>query len=170
MKFESFIAILTFSVGVAFTLIDTGFDMKLASEYWNGSYCIFGCESTWDDCYQNCNQTDGDSDCFRNCTEFKYNCHHKCSGQSDSSNPIFAMFTTSWIVLGGLAQSFLVARLLFRGDARLIWLPKPIQILLLICAPILMAPVIVNVYGVIFVTRHADEDGIQDDVLRFEIV
>ena len=97
-------------------------------------------------------------------------CHHKCSDQSDSSNPIFAMFTTSWIVLGGLAQSFLVARLLFRGDARLIWLPKPIQILLLICAPILMAPVIVNVYGVIFVTRHADEDGLKEDILRFETV
>ena len=146
MKFGTLIAILTFSAGAAFTLIDIGFDMKLATEYWN-SKGIFGC--------------------FWNCTNSV--CNQICMTEPEDVF-LFFILTTVWIVLGGLVQSFLVARYLFRGDARLIWLPKSIRVLLLICAPILMAPVIVNVYGVFFVTRHADEDRIQDDVLRFEIV
>ena len=167
MKFGSLIAILTFSAGAAFTLIDIGFDMKLAAEYWNDPYCTVNCRSIWDDCMRNCNCTD--FFCFMNCIKIRRDCFLKCPNNPEEMY-LFFILTTMWIILGGLVQSILVARYLCRGDARLIWLPKSIRFLLLICAPILMAPVIVNVYGVIFVTRHADEDGIQDGVLRFEIV
>ena len=94
--------------------------------------------------------------------------HEYCNGQRHNVHKIFFYLTTVWILLGGLAQFCLVAFFLLRGDPRLIWLPKSIRTLLLLCSPILMAPVIVNVYGVILVTCHVDEDGRQDDILRFK--
>ena len=85
-----------------------------------------------------------------------------------TTSAVYGLLTTTWIALGGLIQFLLIAFFLHRGDDRLKWLPKSIRILLLLCSPILLGPVVVNAYGAFFVLRHADNDEIQNDILRFE--
>ena len=118
MKFGTMLAVLTFCAGATFTLVDIGADTFLAFEYWNIS-CNFNSKvEGW-----------------------------PSNGIRPFHNGIFAKWTTFWIGLGGIAQTFLVARFLFRGDDRLIWLPKSIRILLLLSSPVLLGPVIINVFG-----------------------
>ena len=94
------------------------------------------------------------------------------NGLPTEVNAVFAILTTVWIGLGGLIQFLLVAFFLLRDDARLSWLHKSIRILLLLCSPILLGPVIVNLYGAIFVIRNIDNNNeiqTQDDITRFDI-
>ena len=81
---------------------------------------------------------------------------------------IYAIFTTVWIALGlgGLAQFSLVAN--FLVGCRLNKLPNSIRCILLLCSLFLLGPVVINVFGAIFVIRNADEVGIWDDVQRFD--
>ena len=132
-------AILTFCAGATFTMVDIGTDISLAHEYWNNS----GIVRDW------------------------LNEDKTSNGLGPFQNSIFAIPTTVWILLGGLIQFLLVAFFLHRGDDRLKWLPKSIRILLLLCSPILLGPVVVNAYGVFFVVCNADNDEIQNDILRF---
>ena len=68
--------------------------------------------------------------------------------------------------LGGVCQVFLVIYLRCRRDFRLISLPPPIQILLLFLTPILLGPVVVNLYGAYFVFRQKNIHSIEEDVTR----
>ena len=83
-----------------------------------------------------------------------------------SVSSFFSILTTMWIGLGGMFQFGVVARFLFRGDARLNWLPKSIRVLLLFCSPILLGPVVLNLYGAVFVMRNDDNIGTKNDILR----
>ena len=78
----------------------------------------------------------------------------------------FAIFTTSWILAGGLFQFFVVLYLFYRRDSRLQVLPKWIRILLLIVSPILLGPVVVYVFGVFFVMKNTRIGSIQEDIQR----
>ena len=86
----------------------------------------------------------------------------------DGALSLLAVLTTMWIGLGGLFQFGLVARFLCRGDDRLTWLPKSIRVLLLSCSLILLGPVVVSLYGAVFVIRNDDNIETKDDILRFE--
>ena len=86
----------------------------------------------------------------------------------DGALSLFAILTTIWIGLGGLFQFGLVTRSLCRGDDRLNWLPKSIRVLLLLCSPILLGPVVVSLYGAVFVIRNDDNIETKNDILRFE--
>ena len=140
MKFGTLLAIFTFCAGAAFTLVDIGSDISLAYEYWdNSQYVREWLEST-----------------------------ETSNGKDSWENTIFAFITAVWIGLGGVFQFLLVAYLLCRGDNRLTVLPTSVQILLLLCSPILLGPVVVSLYGAVFVIRNDDNIETKNDILRFE--
>ena len=138
MKIVTLITVLTFCAGAIFTFIDIGTDFSLAYEYWNNSHVVRG----------------------------RLGHTSTSNGLNNVDNFTFGVLTTVSIALGGLIQFLVAAFLLLRDDNRLKWLPKPTQILLLLSSPILMAPIVVNLFGVIFVVRNADDDQIQDSILR----
>ena len=141
MQFRTSMAILMFCAGATFTMVDIGTDISLAHEYWNNS----GIVRRWWSEYETSN------------------------GLHSYANFVFAIPTTVWILLGGLIQFLLVAYFLCRGDARLTWLPKSVRILLLFCSPILLGPVVVNIYGAVFVIRTNDDIRIQNVIPRLAI-
>ena len=91
------------------------------------------------------------------------------SSRVSTNNNAFALFTTMWIGLGGLVQSLLVLCFLCCGNARLKWLPNSIKVCLFLFSPILLAPVIANLYGAIYIISNPSKEGIQEDINRFEI-
>ena len=140
MEFATLVAILTFCAGAAFTLIDIGSDGLLAYEYWNNSYVV--------------------RDYVR--------AEHATNGLYSTHNSLFAILTTFWIGLGGIAQAVVVVYFFVRHDDRLNVLPKSIRIILLLSTPILMGPVVVNLYGASFVFRNANDAQLQENIQRYE--
>ena len=140
MKFGTLMAILTFCAGATFTCVDIGADILLAYEYWNNSEFVQG----------------------------DLHAINTSNGMHASNNSGLSIATTIWITLGGLIQFVLVAYFLCRGDERLTWLPKSIRVLLLLCSPILLGPVVVSLYGAVFVIRNDDNIETKNDILRFE--
>ena len=74
--------------------------------------------------------------------------------------------TMLWIVAGGLSQAAFIIFLLIRGDSNLRLLTKPFRFLLLLMAPTLMGPVIVNLYSAIYVFRHSQNGNIKEDIVK----
>ena len=87
------------------------------------------------------------------------------NGHDQESYYGFAILTTSWILGGGLLQFCIVLFLLCCHRSEIQDLPKSLQILLLLTSPILLAPVIVYLYGLYIVARAKDKP-MQDDVIR----
>ena len=146
MKFGAIFSIVMFCAGAAFTLVDIGTDISLAYEYWNNSYIINGNEYEYV-------EFEGEYDYY---------------SLSDRDYSTYSILTTVWIALGGLIQFLLMVNFLCRDDGILNCLPKSIQILLLFCSPILMAPVVVNLYATFFVFHNANDASLQDAILRLE--
>ena len=78
----------------------------------------------------------------------------------------FAILTTGWIAAGGLFQFFIIFHLFRRQDFRLGILPKSVQIILLLASPILLGPVIVYMYGIIFLLSGKKDQPFQQGVKR----
>ena len=79
---------------------------------------------------------------------------------------IFAILTTTWIAAGGLFQFFIVLYLFRRGDSTLHVLPEWMRVLLLVASPILLGPVVVYFFGVVFVVKHIKNELIYGDIHR----
>ena len=79
---------------------------------------------------------------------------------------IFAILTTTWIAAGGLFQFFIVLYLFRRRDSTLHVLPEWMRVLLLVASPILLGPVVVYFYGVVFVVKHIKNELIYGDIHR----
>ena len=62
-----------------------------------------------------------------------------------------------------------VAHFLCRGDKRIQWLPKSIKTLLLLCSTMLLAPVVICVYGVSSIICNPDDVSVKDNILRLVI-
>ena len=146
MELKTLIVLLTFCAGAIFTLVDIGGDLALAHEYW--SYCnetlIYPHEQS---------KTNETSNELSNGLGGVWSC-------------LFAFPTTLWIALCGIVQFFIVARCVYRGDARLKVLPKPIRILLLCSSLILLGPVVVNVFGAALVLQNGNDDQRAEDMVR----
>ena len=80
----------------------------------------------------------------------------------------FAILTTSWIVLGGIAQIILVVYLSVCHNDCLNILPKWMQMALLLSTTILMGPVVLNLYGAFYVFRNESHNQIQDSIQRYD--
>ena len=74
--------------------------------------------------------------------------------------------TLLWILAGGLSQAAFTILLIIRGDSRLSLLTRPFQLLLLLMAPALMGPVIVNLYSAIYVFRYSKKENIKEDIAK----
>ena len=79
---------------------------------------------------------------------------------------LFKYLTVLWIASGGTIQSVVIIFLLIRQDPNIQLLPKPVRILVLVTAPLLMGPVVVNLYAAGFVFHNANKDNIQADVTK----
>ena len=144
MEFQSLFALLTFCTGVIFTSVDIGSDVALAQEYW--------------------------SNCFKNDSNktIDNNTAYDPSNRLDAGdNCVFTMPTTLWIALCGIVQFFIIARCLYRGDARVKVLPKPIRALLLCSSLILLGPIVLNVFGAALVLQHTNDDRRTEDIVRY---
>ena len=67
---------------------------------------------------------------------------------------VFFTLTSLWISLGGALQFLLILRYLCKKDSSLDPFPWPIRIIIVLAAPILGAPIIVNLFGVYLVWRN----------------
>ena len=85
---------------------------------------------------------------------------------SAGDNPIFAVLTATWIGLGGVSQLILVIIFLLRRDDRLDLLPKVTRIGLLLATTVLMGPVVINLYGAIYVFRNRNKEHVLESVKR----
>jgi hypothetical protein len=74
----------------------------------------------------------------------------------------FIRITACWIFLGGLVQTFVIIYLLRKQDPLVSNLPMPVGILVFCTAPVLMAPVIVNVYGAYLIIKKKPENPRND--------
>jgi hypothetical protein len=69
------------------------------------------------------------------------------------SPKFFMFFTATWIVLGGLGQTATILHFLRKKDPLLSTLPLPVRLLVCCTAPILLAPVVLNVFGIYLVIK-----------------
>ena len=140
MKIGVLLAVLFFSAGATFTLLDIGTDCALAFQYWNQSYIL----------------------------RPNINPHEETTNWLlPEDNDVFAMLTTTWVVLGGVAQAIIVHRFWKRHDRRLDILPKSIQIALLISTAFLLGPVVVDIYGAYYVLKNSNDERIQVSIDRY---
>jgi hypothetical protein len=65
----------------------------------------------------------------------------------------FIIITGTWIALGGLCQTATIIHFLRKKDPLLSTIPVAVQILVCCTAPILMAPVVANIYGAYLVIK-----------------
>ena len=77
---------------------------------------------------------------------------------------LYFILTTAWISLGGLVQTIAVIVLLCKGDSRLRPFRVPLRVLLCLSAPILLAPVVTNVFGAYLII--CDGDNATEDLLK----
>jgi hypothetical protein len=90
-----------------------------------------------------------------------YNEPYKGPFDSDTlsvSSSIFMILTACWIFLGGLVQTSVIIHLTRKNDPLVSDLPKPVRILVFFTAPILMAPVIVYIYGAYLIIKKKPEN------------
>ena len=73
---------------------------------------------------------------------------------------LFAKLTGTWVGLGGALQSGVAIFLTIKGkpDGLFKSLPIAIRILILVTSPILLSPVVLNIYGTYFVIRYGITD------------
>ena len=143
MEFVIRLAIFSFIAAAVFTIIDVGTDGLLVNEY---------------------------NDRFLNASE---------TGEPNWNNPdifyirrhaepelylVFKYLTMGCILSGGCVQFAVVIYLFVRADPNLQLLPKPLRVLLLLTALILMAPVLVNFYAAFYVFRNAEDDNIKSHI------
>ena len=179
MEFRTLIALIMFCGGAAFTMVDIGTDVALAYEYWNDSHFVRGRMNVTNYTtlsngmaeYEYWNGSDLVSG-WLNETQIPngwgwLQTKLTSNGMDPRANSGFAIGTTVWIALGGLIQFILATRLLCKNEAHLNLLPKSIQILLLLCSPILLGPVVVNIYGAVFIIQNAGDVGIGNHIQRF---
>ena len=140
MKIRVLLAILTFCAGAAFTLVDIGTDFALAFEYWSNSKILHPE-------YRNYADTTND-----------LQPHH---------NSVFAVLTTTWIGLGGVAQVIIVLYFSIRHDDRLEILPKWVRNAFLNWTAFLLGPVLVDAFGAYYVFQNASDERIQDIIERY---
>ena len=78
--------------------------------------------------------------------------------------PVFGLFTGIWIGLGAIVQCGVAVFLTIRGDPNGPFksLPLRIRVFILFTSPILLSPVVVNVYGAYLVIRN----GIADTAMK----
>ena len=79
----------------------------------------------------------------------------------------YAILTTTWIGLGGVSQLILVIYWLFRRVDRLDILPKVTRIGLFLATTVLMGPVVINLYGALYVFRNRNKEHVQESVKRY---
>ena len=87
-------------------------------------------------------------------------------GSKEVPQHVFAILTTTWIAAGGLFQFLIVLYLFRRQDSPLHVLPKRMRILLLVVSPILLGPVVVYVFGVVFVVKNIKNKSVHEDIQR----
>jgi hypothetical protein len=77
------------------------------------------------------------------------------------------ILTACWILLGGIVQTSVVIHLTRTNDPLVSDLPMPVRILVFITAPILLAPVIVNVYGAyLIIKKKPEKPGKDTEILN----
>ena len=82
-------------------------------------------------------------------------------GNSDKLDDwAFFILTVVWIALGGILQSVIVISFLCKRHTCLDPLSNSLRVLLLLSAPFLMGPVVVNVFGAYLVFQNIDDDVI----------
>ena len=139
MEFVIRLAIFSFIAAAVFTIIDVGTDGLLVDEY---------------------------NDKFLNASETgEPNWNKAIFGNAEPE--LYLMFkylTMGCILSGGCVQVAVVIYLFVRADPNLQLLPKPLRVLLLLTALILMAPVLVNFYAAFYVFRNAEDDNIKSHI------
>ena len=141
MEFVIRLAIFSFCAAAVFTIIDVGTDGLLVNEY---------------------------NDRFLNASETGEPNWNKADNIVGNAEPelylVFKYLTMGCILSGGCVQVAVVIYLFVRADPNLQLLPKPLRVLLLLTAPILMAPVLVNFYAAFYVFRNAEDDNIKSHI------
>jgi hypothetical protein len=151
MKFIELFAILLFCSAATFTIVDIGIDGALVKEYANKQYCSATGRYEWS------RYRTWDSNSRTSCVD-------PLGGVvlgtlSIGSSFIYMILTAVWILLGGILQSSIIIYFHIKKDQRLLSLPTPVRFLVWITAPILMAPVILNLYGAYQIfTKKSQED------------
>ena len=141
MEFVIRLAIFSFIAAAVFTIIDVGTDGLLVNEY--------------NDRFLNASETG----------EPNWNKADKIFGNAEPElYLVFKYLTMGCILSGGCVQFAVVIYLFVRADPNLQLLPKPLRVLLLLTALILMAPVLVNFYAAFYVFRNAEDDNIKSHI------
>ena len=79
---------------------------------------------------------------------------------------VLFLCTTSSIVLGGVVQTIIVIRNYCKRDSFFSAIPKQLGFLILITAPMLMAPVVTNLFGAyVMISNKINCNGIDNDDL-----
>ena len=77
----------------------------------------------------------------------------------------FFVLTSIWICLGGLVETVIILRQMCRrSDSCLEPLTRPLRYLLLLTAPFLIAPVVVNIFAAFLVFRN--RANVTDDIVK----
>ena len=71
-------------------------------------------------------------------------------------NTLHFILTTTWISLCGFIQMITVIVLLCKGDSCLRPFGVPLRVLLCLSAPILLAPVVTNIFGAYLLICNGD--------------
>ena len=145
MEFQILLTILLFCAAAVFTAIDVGVDSLLVKEHHDRFL----------------NET-GDPNSF----DPELSWTEVILRVDPQIYLLYERLTILWIASGGCVQFAVVVFLLIRRDPSLDLMPKPIRIVLLAMAAILMGPVVVNLYAALFVLRNAKSDNIQADISK----
>ena len=138
MEFSRLMKILLFLVAAGFTCMDISLDAALAVKYKQNASKIE-------------NEGTPSVEIFGPVT-------------TNNIDLIFFVLTTTWILLGGFVQAIVTIVKLCKRDPIVNLIPKRVQVLMMITAPILMAPVIVNLFGAYVVFRN--QENAEEDVMR----
>jgi hypothetical protein len=142
MEFKELPTLLTFLFGAGFTLMDIGIDNLLVYEYASKEYD---------------NRT----------LETLYNLYDEHFSKQQAPyllvfyfdvrrclpSNLFTFLTAMWIILGGMGQTATIIHFHRKKDPLLSTLPTPVRQLVCCTAPILLAPVVLNIYGAYLVLK-----------------
>jgi hypothetical protein len=147
MNFIEILRLLSFFSVAIFSSVDVGIDIYLVYEYANNRYInetgfaqlIFPNEDK--------NEVPGASGYQWNLLKLTY------TDPLCTMSFFFMIITGTWIALGGLCQTATIIHFLRKKDPLLSTIPVAVQILVCCTAPILMAPVVANIYGAYLVIK-----------------
>ena len=148
---QLFFVFLKFCGGAFFTTVDIGTDTSLVLEYHN----VFANLST-----------KKAPPAFHPIKPLHIDWIRTIGGVEPEIYQIFSSLTMLWICLGGLTQTIAIIYLTIRKPDLFAFFPKPVKVVLVVSSLSLLGPVVVNIFGAIYIIKNRNGADVEDNVQR----